>query len=123
MKNFVLLLLALVTLAAFAATTYILPDPTVTVTPNYSNTTTLVTIAKVTWKGPSAYYYVSECAKPDAAGYHCSVLQEDNVVLTSPGHMPLTVTITMQSAGVLIRSGHNYWRYTNLVLAGSVTKP
>ena len=112
----------LVSTGALGAT-FDLPDPSITVNPNYGGNTTIVTLGGVTWRGPSAYYYVGECARPDSTGYRCNVLQEDNVPLTSPGHAPIAVSITLQEAAVLIRSGHNYWRNSDTVLAGQVTTP
>lgn len=113
-------LLAL-SMTAQAATTYSLPDPAVSVNPNYSNTTTLVTIGSVLYKGKSNYYYVGECAKPDTSGYHCNVEEEDEVLLTALDGSTVTVTIVMQSSATLIRSGHNYWRSAYTILDGSVT--
>ena len=53
---------------AFADTTS-LPDPDVTVNPNYQNTTTIVTVwtdgVPKTYRGPSQFIYFSECVKPD----------------------------------------------------------
>lgn len=108
---------------ANAATSYPLPDPAIAVNPNYSGTTTIVTIAGVTYRGPSQFYYVSACAKPDGPKYHCSILVESGVVLTAPDHTTVTVNLTIQSASVLITSGHNYWRSSQLVLSGEVTVP
>lgn len=123
MKMIASLIAALFATLALAGTTYQLPNPAITVNPNYSNTTTLVTIGSVTWRGPSAFYYVGECQRPDDSGYRCNILQEDNVTLTAPGHAPIAVTIAMQSASILIRSGHNYWRSSDTVLNGAVTLP
>jgi len=103
------------------ADTTTLPDPSVSVTPNYANTTTIVSVSGVTYRGASAFYYVSECAKPDSVRYHCNILQEDNVVLVAPDGSTVTVSLTIQSASTLITSGHNYWRHTDTVLAGSLT--
>lgn len=106
---------------AHGATSYSLPDPAVTVNPNYSNTTTIVTVAGVTYKGASQYYYVSECSQPDGARYHCNILREDNVVLKdSNGHVAV-VSLTIQDASILIISGHNYWRQSVTVLSGTLS--
>lgn len=123
MKMLASLIAALFATAVLADTTYQLPNPAITVTPNWSNTTTIVTMGTVTWRGPSGFYYVGECQRPDDSGYHCSILQEDNVTLTVPGHAPIAVTIAMQAASILIRSGHNYWRQADTVLNGAVTLP
>jgi hypothetical protein len=111
----------LVSVAAQAAT-YELPDPDIPVTPNYSNTTTIVTIAGVTYRGPSQFYYVSECAKPDGPYYRCDVMSESDVVLTAQdGSGALaTVNLTAQFSSTLIRSGHNYWRQGQTVLNGDL---
>lgn len=122
MKISILALLAFSS-AAFASITYQLPDPTIFVNPNYSNTTTIVQIAGVTYRGPSQFYYVSECAKPDGPKYHCNVLAESGVVLKDANGNPITVVLTIQDASVLITSGHNYWRQSQIVLSGSVTTP
>lgn len=105
------------------AATYPLPSPEIFVNPNYSNTTTIVQIAGVTYRGASHFYYLSECARPDDARYHCDVLQESWVVLTAADHSTVTVNITAQFASVLITSGHNYWRQSQLVLSGEVWVP
>lgn len=118
-----LLLSAVLAPRCFASTTFVLPNPAITVTPNYSNITTIVTIGTVTWKGPSAFYYVSECTKPDSTVYHCNVLEEDGVTLTAPGHDPMSVSLQYQDAAILIRSGHNYWRQSDTLLNGTVTLP
>lgn len=114
---------ALLTSIGAFATTYALPAPGITINPNYSNNTTIVTIGATTWRGPSAYYYVGECVKPDSPSYRCDILQEDNVPLTAPGQAPIYATITLQSAAVLVRSGHNYWHQVYTVLTGSVEMP
>lgn len=106
-----------------APQSYTLPDPNIFVSPNYSNTTTIVTMGGRTYRGPSHFFYVSECSKPDSATWHCDVLSEVGVVLTAPDHSMITVNMTIQSSGVLIRSGHNYWRYAQLLLSGDVTIP
>ena len=121
-------MLPAVALMAFAglaqAATYALPDPSILVTPNTLNNYTAVTVAGVRYTGPSAYYYLSECAKPDVPyRYRCDVLQEDAVVLTSSTGSTITVTIIYQQAYTLITSGHNYWRPSQVVLAGTVTTP
>lgn len=118
--KFKYLALLLLSAVAQAATVYPLPDPAIFVNPNYGNTTTIVTIAGVTYRGPSAFYYVSECAKADGARYHCDVLAETDVLLKASDGSQALVTLTIQSAAVLITSGHNYWRNTDTVLNGSV---
>jgi hypothetical protein len=127
MKSLIIMLIASALLVfgmqAKADTVYNLPDPTVTVNPNYSGTTTIVTIGGVSYRGPSAYYYVSACATPNRVGYHCSILEEDDVTLTAPDGSTLVATIIYQAASVLIRSGHNLWRSSALVLDGTVTIP
>lgn len=115
--------LAMLLAGAAQAATYPLPDPAISVNPNYSNTTTIVTIAGVTYRGPSQFYYVSECARPDGPTYHCNVMAESGVVLVAAGGQTITVDLTVQFAGILIRSGHNYWRTSQLVLNGDVTTP
>lgn len=105
------------------AATYQLPDPAIQVNPNYSNTTTIVTIAGVTYRGASHFYYLHECDKPDSARYHCDVMQESWVVLTALDHSTVTVNIIAQFAAVLTVSGHQYWRPSQLVLSGDVYVP
>lgn len=113
-----------VTAAAMASTTYDLPNSAFNVTPNWSNTTTIVTVGATTFRGPSQFYYVSACAAPNTARYHCSVQREDQVVLTAPDHSTMVVSLTVQFAGVLITSGHNYWRNSQIVVTpSSVTLP
>ena len=119
-----LLAAALAVSGAASAATYDLPDSAILVTPNTLSNYTAVTVAGVRYTGPSAYYYLSECAKPDVPyRYRCDVLQEDAVVLTSSTGSTITVTIIYQQAYTLITSGHNYWRSSQVVLAGTVTTP
>ncbi len=106
---------------ALAGTTYALPDPSIIVTPNWANTTTIVTVRSTTYRGPSAFYYVRECARPDSRSYHCMILREDHTKVTSATGAAAFVTLKVQSASILIRSGHNYWRQADTVLAGSLT--
>lgn len=108
---------------ANAAASYPLPDPGIQVNPNYGGNTTIVTIAGVTYRGASHFYYLHECDKPDSARYHCSVMGESWVVLTALDHSTVTVNIIAQFASVLITSGHNYWRQSQLVLSGDVYVP
>lgn len=126
--------LAMLLAGAAQAATYQLPDLAVQVTPNYGNTTTVVTIYTrdalgnlvypgKTYRGASHFYYLNECARPDDARYHCDVMQESWVVLTAADHSTATVNITAQFASVLITSGHNYWRQSQLVLSGEVYVP
>lgn len=119
----ILPLLFLAASAAAHAATYELPDPAVQVTPNYGNTTTIVTIAGVTYRGPSAFYYVRECDKPDSTRYHCNVMAESGVLLTEAEvpHRTVLVDMTAQFAAVLITSGHNYWRQSQILTSGRVT--
>lgn len=119
----ILPLLFLAASAAAHAATYELPDPAVQVTPNYGNTTTIVTIAGVTYRGPSAFYYVRECDKPDTTRYHCNVMAESGVVLKDENGNPVVVSLTAQFAAVLITSGHNYWRQSQIVTSGNATTP
>jgi hypothetical protein len=105
-----------------SAATYDLPDPAIYVNPNV-NGTTVVTVEGNTYRGPSAYVYVSECVKPDSPTYHCSILQETDVVLTATNGNTISVSILYQQASVLIRSGHNYWRQSQIVLDGTVVTP
>lgn len=115
------LILTLIASVAMASTSYTLPDPAVTVTPNWSNTTTIVTVAGVTYRGPSHFYYVSACAKADGPRYHCNVLAETDVVLTDSTGNTAVVSLTMQDASILIISGHNYWRQSQVVLNGDLS--
>jgi hypothetical protein len=117
-----LLAAALAVSGAANAATYDLPDPAVYVEPNL-NGTTIVTVEGNTYRGPSAYVYVSECAKPDSFTYHCSILQETDVTLTASNGNTISVSILYQQASTLIRSGHNYWRQSRVVLDGTVTTP
>jgi len=109
--------------AALAGTTYSLPDPLFRITPNGSGTTTTVAVNRATYNGPSAFYYVSKCAKADTTSYHCMVIREDHVKIVSGSGAVAFVTLIVQSASVLIRSGHHHWRQTDTVLAGSLTVP
>lgn len=106
-----------------AGTTYALPDPSIIVTPNWSYTTTIVTVKSRTYRGPSAFYYVRRCAKADTASYHCMVLREEHTKITSATGAVAFATLKVESASVLIRSGHNYWRQTDTVLSGALTFP
>lgn len=118
-------LLALTLLASgYAnAATYVVPDPALAINPNYGGTTTIVTLAGVTYRGLSQYYYVGECAKPDGPKYHCDVMAESGVVLTETAvpHRTVVVNLTVQFASVLSTSGHNQWLHSTIVLAGDVT--
>lgn len=121
----ILPLLFLAASAAAHAATYELPDPAVQVTPNYGNTTTIVTIAGVTYRGPSAFYYLRECDKADGPKYHCDVMAETNVLLTEAAvpHRTVRADMTAQFSGTLITSGHNYWRYSQILTSGEVRTP
>lgn len=125
MKILMSIAILLASAMAQASTVYHLPYTDVFVTPNWNNTTTVVTVQGVTYRGPSAYYYVSECFKADGASYHCDVRQEDNVVLTADGNTGqfITVSLRITSTSVLIRSGHNYWRHSDFITDGTVTIP
>lgn len=121
-KLITFLLLAVMALAAgyaSAATTVNLPDPTVYV--NLASGRTTVGIAGKYYQAPSQFVYLSPCATPDTSRYHCTVQTESNVVLTASDGTVVVATITAQFASVLITSGHNYWRNSQTVLAGSVT--
>lgn len=120
MKKFLVALAGLIAVpAAFAATTYNLPDPVVYAVA--SGTTTTVVISGVVYRGPSQFVYFSECPRPDGTGYHCNIMVENDVVLVAADGSTAIVNLTVQFAGVLIRSGHNYWRNSAIVLAGDVT--
>ena len=108
--------------AAAQAATYKLPNPAIAVIPNYSNRTTIVTIRGVTYRGPSRFYFVRQCYKPDGPDYHCDVMAESAVVLKAQdgSGMRAIVTLTAQFSSTLIRSGHNYWRQSQIVLHGHV---
>jgi len=121
MKLITALLACLITNGALAGTSYSLPDPVVKVTPNASGTTTIVTVGKKAYRGPSAFYYVHHCANRDTPYYHCIVIHEQHVTLTATSGAIAIVWLTVQSASTLIRSGHNYWRHTDTVLAGGLT--
>lgn len=125
MKKFFVLLAALgFTGVALASTTYELPNDAFSVNPNYNNTTTIVTVGATTYRGPSQFFYVGECARADGPKYHCNVMQENQVVLTAPNGSTLVVNLTVQFASVLITSGHNYWRNSQIVVTpSSVTLP
>lgn len=119
-----LLIVAALLLAAHAhaSTGFTLPDPAIFVNPNYGGNTTIVQIAGVTYRGPSQLYYVSECSQADGPRYHCNILAE-SVVLKDANGNPITVSLTMQDAAILITSGHNQWRQSQIVLSGSVVLP
>ncbi len=120
MKNLALLAL-LVSTAALAATTYSLPDPAVYV--NLQSNRTTIGIDGVYYQAPSAFAYVSECSKPDGARYRCNIETETDVPLyaTDGSGRSITATITAQFSSILITSGHNYWRSSQVVLGGEVT--
>lgn len=124
MKTSILALAAFSSMA-LASTNYPLPDPAIAVNPNYSGNTTIVTIAGVTYRGLSQYYYQGECSKPDGPKYHCDVMSESGVVLTEVAvpHRTVVVNLTVQFASVLSTSGHNQWLHSTIVLAGDVTTP
>lgn len=115
------LLAALVSSSAFASTTYSLPDPAVSV--NLMSGRTTVTIAGVSYQAPSQFVYFSECVKPDSTYYRCNINTENDVVLVASDGSTAVVNITAQFSSTLIRSGHNWWRQSQIVLAGDVTVP
>lgn len=122
MKSKILALIAGLALTGAAdAATINLPDEAVFVNPNYGNTTTIVVVNGVTYKGASNFVYFSECAKPDGPRYHCNI-EVESVVLVSPnGNVAVVEGLAVQFAGTLIISGHNYWRDSQIVLSGQVT--
>lgn len=122
MKKLIIPSLLLAT-AAQASSVFQLPDAAISVIPNYNNNTTIVAIEGVIYRGPSNYYYKSECAKPDGPRYHCNIMEEVGVVLTAEDHSQVVVNLTVQFASTLIISGHNYWRYSAGILAGDVEIP
>lgn len=97
------------------------PDPAVIVSPN--SATTIVIVNGKTYRGSSNFVYFSECAKPDGPRFHCSVSIEDVVLVSVDGSVAVVEGLAVQFAGVLITSGHNYWRNTTTVLSGQVTTP
>lgn len=114
-------LIALSVFTIAQAATYELPDPDVQVNLNAVDKT-VVSIAGVTYIGPSKFVYVSECVKPDVPyKYLCDIKSEKDVTLTEPtGGKKILVSITYQAARTLIRSGINYWRPSNVLLNGTV---
>jgi hypothetical protein len=114
------------------ATTINLPDPAVAV--NLANNVTTVTVYQLddlgariydgsakTYRGASQFVYFSECVKPDSTYYHCNINTESDVVLVASDGSTAVVNITAQFSSTLIRSGHNWWRQSKIVLAGDVT--
>jgi hypothetical protein len=122
MKTILKLLLAGAAVAVQAGTTYTLPDPAVPVTVNETYNTISATLGSTYYSATSAFYYVSECAKPDSPTYHCNILAEDNLILNASGNT-VVISLVIQSQSVLIRSGHNYWRHSNTILSGTLTTP
>lgn len=133
MKFVTLALLALIASPAFAQTINNLPSPSWSITPNYGNTQTIATrytkdaqgnvIDAKTYRGNSQFIYFGECSKPDGATYHCDILVETSVVLVASDGSTAVINLTIQSSSVLIRSGHNYWRHSDIVTSGDVTTP
>lgn len=125
MKRHTLIVVLALSIIAWVSTSHSatldVPNPAITVNPNYSNTTTIVTMGTTSFRGPSRFFYVGECQKPDSASYRCDVVEEDQVVLTAPSGQTMVVSLVVQSSAVLIRSGHNYWRHTDTVLSGTVS--
>lgn len=129
MKRVLCLMALLGSVAAFADTT-VLPDPNVTV--NLASGVTVATyytrdadgniLTAKTYRGPSLFAYVSECARQDGPKYHCNVEQETGVVLKAPDSTTVVANITAQFAATLITSGHNYWRQSALLLSGDLTR-
>jgi hypothetical protein len=118
MRSLFLATLALASIA-FAGTTS-LPDPAISV--NLASGYTTVTIAGKAYRGVSQFVYFSECAKPDVPyKYRCDIVVESGVVLVAADGSAAVVNITAQFASTLITSGHNYWRQSQIVLAGDVT--
>lgn len=122
MKSIIALSALLLTSIASATD---LPAPNAIVNPNYNNNTTIVSFTSgiqvlITYRGPSAFYKLSECAKPDSSTYRCDVIQESNVLLTAPDGSTAVVNLTVQDAWTLNRSGHNTWVHSQIILAGDV---
>lgn len=123
MKN-TLLASILVATAVNAGTTN-LPAANVTVNPNYNNNTTIVSFTQgtkvlITYRGPSQFYYVSECSKPDSPSYRCDIIEETDVVLTAGDGSAAVVSMVLQDAWLLNRSGHNQWVHQQIILSGEV---
>ena len=122
MKKFIALCMLSISGAAMADTLP-LPDPTVAVTTFQLTTTTIVTVAGVTYQGASQFVYVSECTTPDSYSYHCNILRETGVVLYSATGSSVTVSLTIQDGSRLVRSGHNYFKHFSIVLDGELVTP
>ena len=105
---------------ASAATLIDLPDPNVSVDLRFTGTT-YVTVGGVRYGGPSAFVYVSECAKPDGPRYRCNIEQETGVTLYAADNTSIMVDLTVQFASTLITSGRNWWKPSQTVLDGTVT--
>ena len=117
-----LLTLALLAAGYAAAATYELPADSIYV--NLASNRTTVGLNGTYYQAPSQFAYVSECAKPDGTGYHCNIETETDVLLYATdgsGHS-IRVTITAQFASTLIRSGHNWWRPSQVLLNGQVVQ-
>lgn len=113
-----------VTFPLAAGTVFTLPDSRVSVTPNYSGNTTIVSVAGVSYRGPSQFVYLSECVKPDSATYRCDIKTESNVVLVATDGSTVVVNLTVQFASTFSStstSGRSYWRSSQIVLSGDVT--
>lgn len=126
MRSFIaVILMVCLAHAAHAATAYELPDPAVGVSlvPTQIAGTTTITVGGKTYTGASAFYYVSECVKPDSTRYHCSVLQEDNVTLAATDGSTITATLRIEKGTTLVTSGHNYWKPFARLLGGEVLVP
>lgn len=129
MKKIIVLLGLLVSAAGFAGTAN-LPDPDVVV--NVASGATVATfytrdangniLTAKSYRATSQFVYFGECAKPDAVRYRCDIDQESNVVLVAPDGSTAIANLTVQFASTLIVSGHNYWRQSETVLAGDVTR-
>jgi len=103
-----------------AAAEYTLPDPVVQV--NLQSNNTVVTVGGITYHSISDFVYVGECVKPDGPYYHCNVMKETDIMLFN-GQEVAVATITGQFSATLIRSGHNYWRNSSVLLNGELKTP
>lgn len=125
MKKF-LMALCVLACGVAAAAEYDIFDPAVTfVNVNYNNNTTIVQLNGVYYRGPSAYYVIPGCTKPNSTYYRCAVYEEDNVVLTATDNSGATISVSIvyQHTSTLNRSGHNYWVPRTTILSGTITTP
>lgn len=127
MKRLVALIIGLCAMGIAHAdpVVYELPNTAVGVglIPTQIASTTTIAVGGKSYSGASTFYYVSECVKPDSVHYHCSVLQEDNVILVAKDGSTITATLRVEKGTTLVTSGHNYWKPFARLIGGEVQVP